>query len=155
MRLLKILGKSCFTVQPSCARQGVRHGNAQHLCRVVCWVIAVHLSLPCGLFHRCRKSYLYRVLVSIFAVAKISAMRFYICVWQKNLYRAGTQRKTARRAPVFSVVVDLSSGLLCPCHSPHSTNFKNAYKFRSVGTSYKQLTVASRHAHIFSKNAWP
>jgi hypothetical protein len=60
---------------------------------VVCWAIAVHLSLPCDLFHRCRESYLCHAFVSIFTMAKVFAMRFYPCARQ--------QRKAARRRLFF------------------------------------------------------
>jgi hypothetical protein len=59
----------------------------------VCWTIAVHLSLPCGLFHLCRESYLCRALVSIFPVTKVFAVRFYLCARQRFLCRAGTHGK--------------------------------------------------------------
>jgi hypothetical protein len=55
--------------------------------RGLCWSIAVR-SLP-----SLRESYLCRALVSVFAVAKIFAMRFPPCARQRNLYRAGTHDK--------------------------------------------------------------
>jgi hypothetical protein len=69
----------------------------------------MHLSLPCSLFRRSRESYLRRALVSIFSVAKIFTVRFYLCAWQRNLYRAGAHDKERLHIDAYFSRSDLSN----------------------------------------------